>query len=253
MVNLKNNKKKVVASILATGILVSGSSMAGVELYQQNKEIEQLMKNNTKLEEKLEINLKELKGTTEVLKQTKDEFNQTKTKLLEQTERTETLGEEVQKLRIENQNKQKKINEQQKKMNEQRVSQESPRRVSQQASVSRGQAAENSANWVRFESTAYTSFCPTGCTGETATGIDVSQNIYYQGMRVIAVDPSVIPLWSIVDLRIDGRIERAIALDTGGVIKGRIVDYLIHTNDSSVAYAYGRKQIELRMVRYGKG
>src|SRR5690606_1324618 len=45
-----------------------------------------------------------------------------------------------------------------------------------------------------FEATFYTAFCPTGCTGITATGIDVRNTIYYEGKRIIAVDPKVIPL-----------------------------------------------------------
>src|SRR5579875_747558 len=44
--------------------------------------------------------------------------------------------------------------------------------------------------------TAYTPFCSEGCTGTTSTGIDVSHSITYQGKRIIASDPSVIPLHS---------------------------------------------------------
>src|SRR5690625_1824147 len=67
-----------------------------------------------------------------------------------------------------------------------------------------------------FEATYYTAFCPTGCTGVTATGIDVSNSIYHEGKRIIAVDPSVIPLGAIVKVTTPNKSFEAVAADTGG-------------------------------------
>src|SRR5690554_6602432 len=53
-------------------------------------------------------------------------------------------------------------------------------------------------NLGEFEATFYTAFCPTGCTGITATGIDVRNTIYNEGKRIIAVDPNAIPIGSTV-------------------------------------------------------
>ncbi|PGZ29541.1 hypothetical protein COE50_22265 [Bacillus anthracis] len=80
----------------------------------------------------------------------------------------------------------------------------------------------------------------------TKTGYDITNTIYYNGMRVIAVDPSVIPLKSIVDIEGYGK---AIALDTGGAIKGNRIDYLV-ANDSE-ANNFGRRNVNIKII--GKG
>ncbi|WP_420920485.1 3D domain-containing protein [Bacillus thuringiensis] len=80
----------------------------------------------------------------------------------------------------------------------------------------------------------------------TKTGYDITNTIYYNGMRVIAVDPSVIPLNSIVEIEGYGK---AIALDTGGAITGNRIDYLV-TNDSE-ANNFGRRSVNIKII--GKG
>ncbi|WP_412676890.1 3D domain-containing protein [Bacillus paranthracis] len=80
----------------------------------------------------------------------------------------------------------------------------------------------------------------------TKTGYDITDTIYYNGMRVIAVDPSVIPMKSIVDIEGYGK---AIALDTGGAIKGNRIDYLV-ANDSE-ANNFGRRSVNIKII--GKG
>jgi 3D (Asp-Asp-Asp) domain-containing protein len=103
------------------------------------------------------------------------------------------------------------------------------------------------AHWLTVEATAYVALCGTGCTGITATGIDVRQSHTYGGKRVIAVDPAVVPLWSEVELRYaDGRVERAVAADTGGVIDGNRIDLLVANIDT--AWAFGRQSVELRIL-----
>jgi 3D (Asp-Asp-Asp) domain-containing protein len=98
-----------------------------------------------------------------------------------------------------------------------------------------------------MEATAYVALCDTGCTGITATGIDVRQSHTYEGKRIIAVDPAVVPLWSEVELRYaDGRTERAVAIDTGGAIDGNRIDLLVA--DIDTAWAFGRQDVELRII-----
>jgi 3D (Asp-Asp-Asp) domain-containing protein len=102
--------------------------------------------------------------------------------------------------------------------------------------------------WRDFTATAYTAFCAEGCTGITATGLDVRSRTHVNGKRVIAADPSVIPLGTTVDIQFaDGRIERAVALDTGGAIKGRIIDYLV--SDERTAVNFGRQRVKIRLVK----
>ncbi|ANU26869.1 G5 and 3D domain-containing protein [Planococcus versutus] len=87
--------------------------------------------------------------------------------------------------------------------------------------------------------TAYTASC-TGCSGITATGINLKTN---PGLKVIAVDPSVIPLGSKVWVEGYGN---AIAGDTGGAIKGNKID-LFMANKSD-ALSFGRKQVKVRIL-----
>lgn len=108
----------------------------------------------------------------------------------------------------------------------------------------------NETAWQPFEATAYTAFCDTGCIGVTKTGIDVSNTTHHNGLRVIATDPSIVPMWSIVELRFaDGSTERAIAVDTGGAIKGRRIDYLI--GSKADALKFGRQQVSVKIIERG--
>ena len=86
--------------------------------------------------------------------------------------------------------------------------------------------------------TAYTAYC-SGCSGTTATGQNLRAN---PSMKVIAVDPRVIPLGSKVWVEGYGY---AIAGDTGGAIKGSKIDlFMANIND---AKQWGRKQVRIKV------
>ncbi|WP_071396389.1 3D domain-containing protein [Bacillus tuaregi] len=74
-------------------------------------------------------------------------------------------------------------------------------------------------------------------TGLTATGINIRQN---PNMKLIAVDPAVIPLGSRVWVEGYGE---AIAGDTGGAIKGHKIDVLMPTNAECMVW--GRKTVKV--------
>ncbi|WEG18638.1 3D domain-containing protein [Alkalihalophilus pseudofirmus] len=106
--------------------------------------------------------------------------------------------------------------------------------------------SSNGGGWQSFQMTHYTARCK-GCIGITATGHNVKNTIYQNGMRVIAVDPNRIPLGSTVEVkRSDGTIFKAYASDTGGRIKGNIVDLLVA--DKSSARSKGRQQVQIRII-----
>jgi len=65
-------------------------------------------------------------------------------------------------------------------------------------------------------------------------------------MRVIAVDPDVIPLYSIVEIRAGETMFTAIALDTGGFIQGEVIDLLVA--DKETAYKWGRREVKVRVI-----
>jgi 3D (Asp-Asp-Asp) domain-containing protein/LysM repeat protein len=87
--------------------------------------------------------------------------------------------------------------------------------------------------------TAYTADC-NGCSGVTATGIDLRAN---PGLKVIAVDPSVIPLGSKVYVEGYGT---AIAGDTGGAIKGNKIDVFIP--NKSAASNFGVRTVKIKVL-----
>ena len=87
--------------------------------------------------------------------------------------------------------------------------------------------------------TAYTASCA-GCSGITATGINLKAN---PGLKVIAVDPNVIPLGSKVWVEGYGH---AIAGDTGGAIKGNKIDLFVPSR--SAALSFGRKQVKVKIL-----
>ncbi|MBU5245312.1 3D domain-containing protein [Bacillus halotolerans] len=91
--------------------------------------------------------------------------------------------------------------------------------------------------------TAYTAFCSTGCTGKTRTGFDVSNTSYYNGKRIIAVDPEVIPLYSLVQVSYEGNSFQAYAIDTGGDIKNNRIDILMDSEQE--ANAFGLKNVRV--------
>lgn len=106
--------------------------------------------------------------------------------------------------------------------------------------VSRGNSAAPSGGKEFYvTATAYTAHC-NGCTGTTATGIDLRAN---PNLKVIAVDPSVIPLGSKVWVEGYGH---AIAGDTGGAIKGKKID--LHVPTKKAAYNFGRRTVKIKVI-----
>jgi 3D (Asp-Asp-Asp) domain-containing protein/LysM repeat protein len=101
------------------------------------------------------------------------------------------------------------------------------------------EAAAPSSKEIIVEATAYTASCE-GCSGITATGIDLLSN---PNQKVISVDPSVIPLGSKVYVEGYGE---AIAGDTGGAIKGNKIDIFIPTKQEAINF--GRKQVKVTIL-----
>ncbi len=97
-----------------------------------------------------------------------------------------------------------------------------------------------------MEATAYVAHCDTGCTGVTATGVDVTGGIYHEGKRVIAVDPLQIPLGSTVRVKSGGQSFEAVAEDTGGNIGHGRIDILVESTDEAVEF--GRQDAEVTVI-----
>ena len=97
--------------------------------------------------------------------------------------------------------------------------------------------AQSSGRTLKVEATGYSTKQP-GLSTHTFMGIDLRVN-----SRVIAVDPSVIPLGSMVEVEGMGVY---IAGDTGGAIKGNIID--IHFNTVAEALQWGRRHVTVRIL-----
>jgi 3D (Asp-Asp-Asp) domain-containing protein/peptidoglycan hydrolase CwlO-like protein len=95
-------------------------------------------------------------------------------------------------------------------------------------------------NTFSVTATAYTADC-NGCSGITSTGINLKSN---PDAKVIAVDPDVIPLHSIVYVEGYGH---AIAGDTGGSIKGNKIDVFVP--DKQTAANWGIRTVEVTIVK----
>jgi resuscitation-promoting factor RpfB len=91
-----------------------------------------------------------------------------------------------------------------------------------------------------MKATVYTEKC-NGCSGITATGINLKNN---PGIKVVAVDPSVIPLGSKVWVEGYGY---AIAADTGGAIRGNKIDLFIHS--SKYSGGYGIRTVKVKVYK----
>ncbi|WP_338751715.1 LysM peptidoglycan-binding and 3D domain-containing protein [Bacillus sp. FJAT-52991] len=113
----------------------------------------------------------------------------------------------------------------------------------QQAPAEQKQAEASSSNVqgkkMTVTATAYSADCE-GCSGVTATGIDIGSN---RNAKVIAVDPNVIPLGSKVYVEGYGT---AIAGDTGGAIKGNKID--LHMPSEEEAYQWGVRTVDITIL-----
>jgi 3D (Asp-Asp-Asp) domain-containing protein len=88
-----------------------------------------------------------------------------------------------------------------------------------------------------FQATAY------ALHGRTASGVYVRRG-------VIAADPRVIPIGSVVQIITPGYSGVYTVHDTGGKIKGKIVD--VWMASPREARIFGRRKIKLHVIRWGR-
>ncbi|MDR7000136.1 LysM peptidoglycan-binding domain-containing protein [Neobacillus niacini] len=98
---------------------------------------------------------------------------------------------------------------------------------------------EKAAREITVKATAYTASCE-GCSGITKTGVNIKEN---PNAKVIAVDPTVIPLGSKV--YVEG-VGEATAADTGSAIKGNRIDVFIPSEKDAIKF--GVKQLKVTIL-----
>ncbi|MDR7242155.1 3D domain-containing protein [Priestia megaterium] len=146
-----------------------------------------------------------------------------------QKEQQQAQAEQAQKEQQQAQAEQAQKEQQQAQAEQAQKEQQQPAESSQQAS----------GKSMTVEATAYTANCA-GCSGTTATGVDLKAN---PNQKVIAVDPSVIPLGSKVYVEGYGE---AVAADTGGAIKGNRIDVFVPSEGD--AQQFGRKSVKVTVM-----
>lgn len=158
---------------------------------------------------------------------------------------------EIHKEEIEHQNKLEQLRVRQHQLEQQRLKKLAlAKEVEKKRKEQVSRSNEKKYRVLTMEATAYTAYCSTGCIGVVKTGKDVSNTIMHKGKYIIAVDPRVVKLHSIVKIEYQGNQFYAYALDTGGDIKNLRIDILMDTN--SEAMNFGRKQVKVTIIREGK-
>lgn len=87
-----------------------------------------------------------------------------------------------------------------------------------------------------FEDFKATAYC---LKGRTAIGSEAREGI-------IAADPRILPLGSVVHIRAGRYSGTYVVVDTGGRIRGKVID--IYVNDRHEAIQFGRRAVKLKII-----
>jgi 3D (Asp-Asp-Asp) domain-containing protein/LysM repeat protein len=164
----------------------------------------------------------------------------------QQAQAEQTQKEQQQAQAEQTQKEQQQAQAEQTQKEQQQAQAEQAQKEQQQAQAEQAQqqqpaesSQQASGKSMTVEATAYTANCA-GCSGTTATGVDLKAN---PNQKVIAVDPSVIPLGSKVYVEGYGE---AVAADTGGAIKGNRIDVFVPSEGD--AQQFGRKSVKITVM-----
>lgn len=98
------------------------------------------------------------------------------------------------------------------------------------------QPIEPSRRWHPFKATAYCDY------GFTASGVYVRDGI-------VAGDPRILPLGTEIDIKLgDEVLERYQVMDTGGKIKGYIIDVWMDTCEKAIEFGYRDVKVRVRKL-----
>lgn len=235
-----NNKTKVLASILLTSTITIGGT---VGIYNEKLDVKETK--IVKMQEKMELKNSEIANLEDSVKSKNEKIKDYKGKNDSLIKKNKSYSNEIDKLKKEN----KKLKSEYSYLNNKYKY--NIHKVSSNNSNFNKSDGGSDATVIKemtVNTSAYIALCREGCSGKTTSGYDVRNTIYYNGMRIIATDTSVIPMYSIVE--IEGFSGKFIALDTGGAIKGNKIDVLVSTE--SEANMIGRHDRKLKVLRYGK-
>lgn len=233
------------------------------ELSKAKEEVEELSESTNKLNEINQKQMNEVKELSNQLDSKEEQISELESelesktkKLIEVEDLSVNLKSQLEKseaekdaLKSENQKlKQNKISHASQKVEVKPKAETKTETKSKDVNFKKkAKGSEGRGRTIDVEMTAYVAMCKEGCTGITATGVDVRNTTTYNGHRIIATDPSVIPLHSIVEVNLNGSTFTAISLDTGGAINGNIVDFLV--GNEAEALKFGRQKAKITILK----
>ncbi|MED3562397.1 3D domain-containing protein [Bacillus xiapuensis] len=220
---IKLNKNEIIKYGLIASLFTNFT--IGGRYYADSKEYKEKIEKLSMHSQKLDRNFKDL---LEIYQENDQKSHEKSNKIVVLTNELEKVKNENKRLESEN----KLIHNENKKLKKKKQRKE----VSSQRKLN-------------MELTFYTANCR-GCSGTTKTGINVTNTIYYKGYHVIAADPRVIKLHSIIKVQTKNRTFYGYVADTGGAIKGNILDVLVSSEDE--AFKLGRQKATVTIIKEGK-
>lgn len=218
----------------ASVLLLSGTIMASTYgLHTKNERIVDLKSDLIMVQNDVKVLTAEKEDVMSVNSQLSDKIQNLESNFLQLEEKLDEAG-----IKIENLNQE---NGQLKKQLQSKLESE------KQKALAKASASSNSTgDWQTFRATYYdANYASTGKTpGHPDYGITASGEKVKVG-ETVAVDPSVIPLGSWLEVKYpDGHVEKRKATDTGGAIKGNKIDIYI----AKASYTSGLHNVQVRIL-----
>lgn len=271
---MKNTKLKSTNSVVFVilGVALIGLMIFAVTFYQSNSKNIEKYDAQVKMTEEVKVENDKLKAKTESqgesLKALEQKVNEMDKSYKKETEDNRILRGKVNKLGKEKDSYKAQVEDLDKKLKDKQARAKKAKedveaeRVGDIGSLE-GKVASASVGEVKskkktiisrgggykanFKASFYTANCPSGCTGQSASGIWVNKSTHYQGRRVVAM-PKRIPLHTKIRIHYaNGTVEDGIVLDRGGDIVSNRVDILVASRDE--AYAKGRQDVKIEIVK----
>lgn len=226
-------RKRVIVSLLAITALTSNTSIVNAQPFEMKKEIKYSIQHSDITE--AEIKKEDIDEIVNKLPNLESE-SKIET-LIEQEKKTKLSNEDIAKMVINGEygngeERKQRLEEEGRNIDE--IQKEVEKILNIQKEQESAVTNQNSGKTMTMEATAYSTAQP-GLGRYTANGTDLHTN-----PRVIAVDPSVIPLGTKVTVEGYGTY---IAADTGGAIKGNRID--IHFSTVQECINFGRKNVKI--------
>ena len=246
---LKSLQKSEVNNNILIGILQAESFSEVVNMIYSASVLTSASEDRVEEAQKEHDKLTDMRGTLVV---EKESLNEKQVAAVENKEALNTKVADLRKVLAKNESELNNLNAEERAI---KAEQEAKRRAAAArnnvttASSNRSAASKSTSNttqksastsageWRTVQATGY-STQQRGLSTHTALGIDLRVN-----PRVIAVDPRVIPLGSLVEVQGLGVY---VAGDTGGAIKGNIID--IHYPTVGQALNWGRRNVKIRVI-----